>query len=69
MSEVLEKIEEKGIEKGIEKGREQGIESVNMLNARLIRDGRMKDLERSVADSEYQKQLLDELFPEFISQR
>ncbi len=68
MSEVLEKIEEKGIEKGIEKGREQGIESVNMLNARLIRDGRMKDLERSVADSAYQKQLLDELFPEFISQ-
>ena len=69
MSEVLEKIEEKGIEKGIEKGREQGIESVNMLNARLIRDGRMKDLERSVADSAYQKQLLNELFPEFISQK
>ena len=61
MSEVLEKIEQKG--------REQGIESVNMLNARLIRDGRMKDLERSVADSAYQKQLLNELFPEFISQK
>ncbi len=65
MCEVLERIEEKGMIKG----REQGIESVNMLNARLIQDGRIADLERSVTDSAYQKQLLYELFPEFRKQK
>ncbi len=69
MCEVLERIEEKGIKKGMIKGREQGIESVNMLNARLIQDGRIADLERSVTDSAYQKQLLYELFPEFRKQK
>lgn len=54
MSEVLDRIEKKGIE--------QGIEAVNMLNARLLKDGRFADLERSVSDSAYQKQLLSEIF-------
>ena len=80
MSEVLDRIEQRGIEQGIEQGIERGIEqgmergieqgmeqgmkTINMLNARLLKDGRIKDLERSVSDSAYQERLLAELFPE-----
>lgn len=60
MSEALDIIEKKGIEQGIE----QGMKTINMLHARLLKDGRIKDLERSVSDSAYQEQLLAELFHE-----
>ena len=60
MSEVLDRIEQRGIEQGME----QGMKTINMLNARLLKDGRIKDLERSVSDSAYQERLLAELFPE-----
>lgn len=68
MSEVLDRIEkrgiEQGIERGIEQGRQQGMEAVNMLHAKLLKEGRIKDLERSVSDSAYQEKLLAEIFHE-----
>ena len=60
MSEALDLIEKRGIEQGIEQERKR----INILNAKLLKDGRIKDLERSVSDSAYQEQLLAELFPE-----
>ena len=60
MSEALDLIEKRGIEQGIEQERKR----INILNAKLLKDGRIKDLERSVSDSTYQEQLLAELFPE-----
>lgn len=64
MSEALDMIEKRGMEQGMEQGIEQGMKTINMLNARLLKDGRIKDLERSVSDRAYQEQLLAELFPE-----
>lgn len=60
MSEALDMIEKRGIEQGIE----QGMKTINMLHARLLKDGRIKDLERCVSDSAYQEQLLAEFFHE-----
>ena len=60
MCEVLDKIERRGMERGIE----QGIETINQLNARLIKENRIADLERSITDSTYQARLLAEMFPQ-----
>lgn len=64
MSEALDIIENRGIEQGMKQGMEQGMKTINMLHARLLKDGRIKDLERSVSDRAYQERLLAELFPE-----
>lgn len=48
------------LEDGIELGIEQGIEKINILNQKLILDGRNDDLIRSCKDKEFQKQLLEE---------
>lgn len=48
------------LEDGIEQGIEQGIEKINILNQKLILDGRNDDLIRSCKDKEFQKQLLEE---------
>lgn len=60
MSGLGQSILEDGIEQGIELGIEQGIEKINILNQKLILDGRNDDLIRSCKDKEFQKQLLEE---------
>ena len=48
------------LEDGIEQGIEQGIEKINVLNQKLILDGRNDDLIRSCKDKEFQKKLMEE---------
>lgn len=50
-----------GLEQGIAEGIEQGIETINRLNARLIRAGRFDDLKRAARNIEYQRALIVEL--------
>ena len=45
---------------GETRGMEQGMERVNKLNILLINDKRYQDLERSVNDAAFQKQLMSE---------
>ena len=45
---------------GETRGEAQGIERVNKLNTLLINDKRLQDLERSVNDAAFQKQLMSE---------
>lgn len=45
---------------GWEAGREEGREQINRLNALLIQDERYSDLQKSVKDYEFQKQLMSE---------
>ncbi len=42
------------------KGREAGRECINQLNEKLLADERIEDLQRSVTDSGFQMQLLNE---------
>lgn len=60
LKEGREKGRKEGIKEGIEEGRKIAMENVNLLNQKLIHDHRMADLERSVKDMEYQKQLMKE---------
>ena len=49
---------------GFSEGHSAGLNDVNALNECLLRDGRIEDLKRSVTDSEFQKKLFNEYFPE-----
>ena len=49
---------------GFSEGHSSGLNDLNALNERLLRDGRDEDLKRSVTDSEFQKKLFHEYFPE-----
>ena len=49
---------EEGRAEGREEGREEGIERVNKLNTLLINDKRYQDLECSVNNAAFQKQLM-----------
>ena len=49
---------------GFSEGHSSGLNNLNALNKRLLRDGRIEDLKRSVTDSEFQKKLFDEYFPD-----
>ncbi len=49
---------------GFSEGHSSGLNDVNALNECLLRDGRIEDLKRSVTDSEFQKKLFNEYFPE-----
>lgn len=51
---------EKGIKEGIKEGKEIATENMNLLNQKLIQDNRIADLERSVTEREFQKQLMKE---------
>ena len=53
-----------GFSEGHSVGFSQGLNDVNALNERLLRDGRIEDLKRSVTDTEFQKNLFNEYFPE-----
>ena len=60
-----EKLYAEGLrEEGHSVGYSEGLNDLNALNERLLRDGRIEDLKRSVTDSEFQKKLFHEYFPE-----
>ena len=50
----------KGMEEGIAKGREEERERINALNERLLEAGRIDDIRKSLQDSGFQQQLLEE---------
>ena len=68
MRQEREASREEGIKQGIKEGRKEGIKEgriqgqqrINNLFSRLVQDNRMKDLERSVQDPQYQEKLLKE---------
>ncbi|MBE5841667.1 MAG: hypothetical protein E7304_09690 [Butyrivibrio sp.] len=66
MADELKDAELKGTENGKEIGKEETFDVVNELNDKLIKSGRIKDLEKSTNDKEFQKQLIRELVdPEY----
>ena len=52
--------EARGIAKGISQGISQGIEEINALYHCLLADNRMKDIQKAIVDTDYQKELLRE---------
>ena len=68
MSEVLDRIENRGIsigeKRGITIGEKRGCEkmaaAINTLNSILLEQNRIEDLKRAVTDHNYQRQLLSE---------
>lgn len=62
MSEVLDRIENRGIiigeKRGEKRGREKMAYEINTLYATLLKQNRMEDLKRAIADPDYQRQLL-----------
>ena len=58
--EGIKEGRKEGIREGIKEGRIQGQQRINNLFSRLVQDNRMKDLERSVQDPQYQEKLLKE---------
>lgn len=47
-------------ERGEKRGEKRGEERINTLNSYLIRDKRFDDLERSVRDKDFQRQLMSD---------
>lgn len=48
------------IDEMVQEGVEEGIGKINLLNAKLIADGRLEDVVRSAADQILQKNLMEE---------
>lgn len=49
-----------GLREGLREGEEKGTQKVNMLNQKLLADGRNEDMIKSWSDGEFQKKLLEE---------
>lgn len=60
MCEILDKVENRGIAIGEIRGREKMADEINQLNAILLKQNRMDDLRRTLADRNYQRQLMTE---------
>lgn len=72
MSEVLDRVENRGIvigesrgivigeKRGEKRGREKMAHEINTLYAALLEQNRMDDLKRAITDTDYQRQLLSE---------
>ena len=72
MCEILDKVENRGIaigemrgeirgeKRGEKRGREKMADEINQLNAILLKQNRMDDLRRTLADRNYQRQLMTE---------
>lgn len=60
MSEVLDRIENRGIIIGEKRGRQKMANAINTLNSILLKQNRLDDLKRATADFDYQRQLLCE---------
>ena len=62
LTEYDEKAEREYLQKeALEIGLEEGEDRVNRLNALLLKQNRMADIERAIKDREYQKKLFQEL--------
>ena len=57
---VLDLVIKDHMKEARKEGIKEGTERVNQLNLRLIRDGKLDELKRSVEDPEFQQQLLEE---------
>lgn len=51
---------EEGRQQGLEQGQVVATDRINMLNSKLIEEGRLDDLKASTVDKDLQKQLLEE---------
>lgn len=72
MCEILDKVENRGIaigemrgeirgeKRGEKRGREKMADEIDQLNAILLKQNRMDDLRRTLADRNYQRQLMTE---------
>ena len=64
MCEILDKVENRGIAigeiRGEIRGREKMADEINRLNAIFLKQNRMDDLRRTLADRNYQRQLMTE---------
>ena len=60
MSEVLDRIENRGIIIGEKRGRQKMANAINTLNSILLEQNRIEDLKRASGDLNYQQQLLSE---------
>ena len=59
-SQGILEAEQRGEARGRTEGRKEGEARINKLNTLLIQDKRFNDLERSVNDISFQKQLMSE---------
>ncbi len=53
---LMDLVEERGVEKGMEKG----MEKINLLNLRLLEDGRGDEMVQAAKDLVFQKELMVE---------
>lgn len=53
-------IEDYGYNRGEKAGEEIGRSRVNKLNTRLLEEGRLDDLKKSLSDTDYQQKLFEE---------
>ena len=53
-------IEDYGYNRGKKAGEEIGKSRVNKLNTRLLEEGRLDDLKKSLSDTDYQQKLFEE---------
>lgn len=65
MASILAEFDEVGYaqmlrDEGREQGKEEGKNRINLLNQKLMEEGRLEDLMQSIQDKEYQQQLLKE---------
>lgn len=60
VGEAVKEAKEKGLAEGREKGQVEGESRVNLLNSRLIAQGRFDDLQRAASDRAFQEQLYKE---------
>ena len=58
--DAREEGREEGRQEGREEGRQESLQIINELNSRLLEEGRLEDLKKSVVDKEYQRMLLRE---------
>lgn len=61
MTRLGQMLYDDGVKKGLEQGREQEAERISELTARLLKEKRLDDLQRSTEDKEFREALLKEL--------
>ena len=57
MASILAEFDEVGYAQML---RDEGKDRINLLNQKLMEEGRLEDLKQSIQDKEYQQQLLKE---------
>ena len=57
---LIDEIREEAWAEGMQEGEEKGVARLNKLNSLLLAANRLSDLQRTLQDPEYQKQLFQE---------